>query len=141
MVATHADTALALLARPNPRQRLLLGAFRYSRNDTWLHTDTTILPKAERAQASWNFLLPACVGPVGHAFVSYDMNRLQGVPSTQAHIVTLNAADRIDPGASLGSDAYEHPIYTGASVEAQRLSLSSMAQPGLRRCVSRVGVS
>ena len=120
VVATHADTALALLASPNPRQRLLLGAFRYSRNDTWLHTDTTILPKAERAQASWNFLLPACVGPIGHAFVSYDMNRLQGVPSTQAHIVTLNATDRIDPEQVLARMTYQHPIYTGASVEAQR---------------------
>ena len=120
VVATHADTALALLANPNPRQRLLLGAFRYSRNDTWLHTDTTLLPKAERAQASWNFLLPACVGPIDHAFVSYDMNRLQGVPSTQAHIVTLNATDRIDPEQVLARMTYEHPIYTGASVEAQR---------------------
>ena len=66
------------------RQRSILGAFQYSRNETWLHTDTTLLPEAERAQASWNFLLPACVGPIEHAVVSYDMNRLQGVPSTQA---------------------------------------------------------
>ena len=120
VVATHADTALALLTNPNPRQRFILGAFRYSRNDTWLHTDTTLLPKAERAQASWNFLLPACVGPIDHAFVSYDMNRLQGVPSTQAHIVTLNATDRIDPEQVLARMTYEHPIYTGASVDAQR---------------------
>ena len=69
--------------QPDPRQRSILGAFQYSRNDTWLHTDTTLLPKAERAQASWNFLLPSCVGPIEHAFVSYDMNRLQGIPSTQ----------------------------------------------------------
>lgn len=120
VVATHADTALALLASPNPRQRLLLGAFRYSRNDTWLHTDTTLLPKTERAKASWNFLLPSCVGPIEHALVSYDMNRLQGIPSTQAHVVTLNATDRVDPEQVVARMRYAHPIYTAASVDAQK---------------------
>ncbi len=120
VVATHADTALALLANPSPRQRSILGAFHYSRNDTWLHTDTTLLPQAERARASWNFLLPACVGPIEHASVSYDMNRLQGVRSTRSHIVTLNARDRVDPDQILARMTYEHPIYTAASLSAQR---------------------
>jgi uncharacterized protein len=120
VVATHADTALALLANPSPNQQSILGAFRYSRNETWLHTDATVLPEAERAKASWNFLLPACVGPIGQALVSYDMNRLQGVPSTQTHIVTLNATDRIDPEQVVARMTYEHPIYTSASVDAQR---------------------
>ncbi len=130
VVATHADTALDLLANPSPRQRSILGAFRYSRNDTWLHTDTTLLPKAERAQASWNFLLPTCVGPIDHPVVSYDMNRLQGIPSAQSHIVTLNATDRIDPEQVLARMTYEHPIYTGTSVDAQR-HLSELNGSGL----------
>lgn len=120
VVATHADTALALIPDPTPRQRSILGSFQYSRNETYLHTDTTLLPEADRAQASWNFLLPVCVGPIEHAFVSYDMNRLQGVTSTQPHIVTLNATDRIDPERVLARMTYEHPIYTAASVDAQR---------------------
>ena len=123
VVATHADAALTLLASPTLRERSTLGAFRYSRNDTWLHTDASLLPKAARAQASWNFLLPACSGPIDHAFVSYDMNRLQGVHSAQSHIVTLNATDRIDPDQVLARMTYTHPIYTRSSVEAQtRLS-------------------
>jgi predicted NAD/FAD-binding protein len=120
VVATHADTALSLLARPTHREQSLLEAFRYSRNDAWLHTDATLLPKADRAQASWNFLLPECSGPIDHAFVSYDMNRLQDVHSAQPHVVTLNATDRIDPDHVLARMTYEHPIYTGSSVEAQR---------------------
>ena len=142
VVATHADTALTLLANPSPKQRTILGAFGYSRNDTWLHTDTTLLPKSVRAQASWNFLLSACVGPIDNAVVSYDMNRLQGHSSAQAHIVTLNATDRIDPEQVLARMTYEHPIYTGASVEAQRhLYELNGDKPGLRRRLSRVGVS
>ena len=120
---------LALLANPTLFQRSVLGAFRYSRNDTWLHTDATLLPVARRARASWNFLLPSCVGPTSQALVSYDMNRLQGIPSTRPHIVTLNATDRIDPERVLARMTYEHPISTTASLEAQRHLSSSMA-PG-----------
>jgi predicted NAD/FAD-binding protein len=120
VMAVHADTSLALLANPSSRQRSVLGAFHYSHNDTLLHTDATLLPVAPRARAAWNFRLPACVGPAGQALVSYDMNRLQGVSSSQCHIVTLNATDRIDSDQVLARMTYEHPIYTAASLEAQQ---------------------
>ena len=86
--------------------------------------------------------LVRCVGPIDNAVVSYDMNRLQGHSSAQSHIVTLNATDRIDPEQVLARMTYEHPIYTGASVEAQRhLYRAQRRQAGLRRRLSRVGVS
>ena len=44
VMATHADTSLALLANPSHWQRSVLGAFGYSRNETVLHTDATLLP-------------------------------------------------------------------------------------------------
>ena len=52
--------------------------------------------------------------------MSYDMNRLQGIPSTRPHIVTLNATDRIDPERVLARMTYEHPISTAASLDARR---------------------
>ncbi len=120
VVATHADSALRLLAAPSLDQRSLLGAFHYSRNETWLHTDTTLLTTNARARASWNFTLPSCTGTSDRAIVSYDMNRLQGVASSQAHVVTLNATERIDAEQVLDRMTYEHPIYTLASLSAQR---------------------
>jgi uncharacterized protein len=120
VMAAHADTSLALLANPSPAQRSILGAFRYSHNETFLHTDATLLPDARRARAAWNFLLPSCGSAPDHALVSYDMNRLQGVASNRPHIVTLNATDRIDADQVLARMTYEHPIYTAASLEAQR---------------------
>jgi uncharacterized protein len=119
VMATHADTSLALLAHPSALQRSVLGAFGYSRNDTVLHADATLLPAAPRARAAWNFLMPSCVNTPDHALVSYDMNRLQGLPSTRSHIVTLNGTDRIDPDMVLARMTYEHPIYTAASLRAQ----------------------
>lgn len=120
VVATHADTALALLSNPTPGQRSILGAFEYSRNDTRLHTDATLLPKSKRARAAWNFTLPTCDGLSENVIVSYDMNLLQGVPSSQAHVVTLNATGRVDEGRVLDRMNYEHPIYNAASLAAQR---------------------
>src|SRR5271166_5185862 len=54
VVATHADEALALLADPSARERALLGAFRYSRNEAFLHLDESLMPKRRAAWASWN---------------------------------------------------------------------------------------
>jgi predicted NAD/FAD-binding protein len=119
VVATHANTALSILTNPSPLQRSILGAFHYSRNDTWLHTDTSLLARNKRARAAWNFILPSCDGPSGRALVSYDMNQLQGVPSVQPHVVTLNAVDRVDSDQVLARMTYDHPIYTASSLAAQ----------------------
>jgi len=120
VVATHADTALRLLADPTPQERATLGAFGYSRNETWLHTDDRLLPAAAGARASWNYLLPSCHAGADRVLVSYDMNRLQALPTPTPHLVTLNATDRIDPDRVLARMSYEHPIYTKRSVAAQR---------------------
>jgi uncharacterized protein len=120
VVATHADTALRLLADPTSRERATLGAFGYSRNETWLHTDDRLLPAAPAARASWNYLLPSCHAGADRVLVSYDMNRLQALAARTPHLVTLNATDRIDPDRVLARMTYEHPIYTTRSVAAQR---------------------
>ncbi len=44
IVATHADTALALLAAPTDDERAVLGSFGYSVNRTVLHGDRAFLP-------------------------------------------------------------------------------------------------
>jgi predicted NAD/FAD-binding protein len=120
VVATHADTALRLLDTPTKAELATLDAFGYSSNATWLHTDDRILPRARRAASSWNYLLPDCGANPDRVLVSYDMNRLQGLPGTTPHIVTLNALDRIDETKVLARMTYEHPIYTRTSVAAQK---------------------
>jgi predicted NAD/FAD-binding protein len=45
VVATHPDQALRLLADPTPDEAAVLGAFTYSRNEAWLHHDTSVLPR------------------------------------------------------------------------------------------------
>jgi uncharacterized protein len=120
VMATHADDAVRLLAQSTETERTILGAFTYSRNETWLHADASVLPEARRARSSWNYLLPGCQADTDAVLVSYDMNRLQSLPSRTPHIVTLNATDRIDPDLVVQRMTYEHPIYTLASVAAQQ---------------------
>jgi predicted NAD/FAD-binding protein len=120
VVATHADTALALLADPTDDQRQILGAFGYSRNHTALHTDSRLLPTAERARASWNYLMPSCATSSGDVVVSYDMNRLQQLETATPYVVTLNAAGRVAPEHVVDEMDYDHPVYTLTSVAAQR---------------------
>ncbi|MFJ2024008.1 NAD(P)/FAD-dependent oxidoreductase [Streptomyces sp. NPDC087897] len=119
VIATHPDQALRLLADPTDAERATLGAFRYSRNPTLLHTDTTLLPRARGARASWNYLMPSCAADADRVTVSYDMNRLQRLDAPDGFVVTLNGSDRVDPASVRARMVYEHPVYTPESVAAQ----------------------
>ncbi|KPC78830.1 MULTISPECIES: NAD(P)/FAD-dependent oxidoreductase [unclassified Streptomyces] len=119
VVATHPDQALALLADPTDEEKRTLGAFRYSRNPTLLHTDTTLLPRSRGAAASWNYLMPSCAADADRVTVSYDMNRLQRLDAPERFVVTLNGADRVDPDLVRARMVYEHPVFTPESVAAQ----------------------
>ncbi|MFH9725315.1 NAD(P)/FAD-dependent oxidoreductase [Streptomyces sp. NPDC017254] len=121
VIAVHPDQALRLLADPTEQERRVLGAFTYVRNPTVLHRDTTLLPRSGHARASWNYWLPSCEARPGAVRVSYDMNRLQRLPTHEPHIVTLNPGDRVDESSVLARMTYEHPVYTPESVAAQRL--------------------
>ncbi|MFE1443392.1 NAD(P)/FAD-dependent oxidoreductase [Streptomyces sp. NPDC058739] len=120
VVATHPDQALRLLADPTRPEREVLGAFRYSRNTTLLHTDSRLLPRSRGARASWNYLMPSCEAGADRVRVSYDMNRLQRLDATERFVVTLGGEDRVDPDRVLARMVYEHPVFTPESVAAQR---------------------
>jgi predicted NAD/FAD-binding protein len=119
VIAAHPDHALALLARPTLPERDTLGAFRYAANAVVLHTDTGLLPRRAAARACWNYQQDTCE-PTGPSRISYDLTRLQRLPTTETYLVTLNPAAQIRPAAVRATMTYEHPLYTPASVAAQR---------------------
>jgi uncharacterized protein len=120
VIATHPDQALRLLADPTPAEREVLGAFRYSRNETILHTDGSVLPASRGVRASWNYALPSCAASSSQVEVSYDMGRLQRLPTARPYVVTLNGAGAIRPEHVIAAMSYEHPVYDPAGVAAQR---------------------
>lgn len=124
VIAVHAPQALAMLACPTPLERRILGAMPYSTNHAQLHTDTSLLPRNERARASWNYLTPADGGSEG-VIVTYDMSRLMRLTAVtdRRFLVTLGGAQLVDPRKVIAEMTYEHPLYTPESVAAQaRLS-------------------
>ncbi|MCW0214554.1 MAG: FAD-dependent oxidoreductase [Pseudonocardia sp.] len=125
VVATHPDQALRLLADPTDDEASTLGSFAYSRNETWLHHDTSVLPRTAGARASWNYLKAGCASTGAPVLVSYDMNRLQRLVDPDDYVVTLGGAGRVDEDRVIARMTYEHPIYTPTSVAAQS------ALPGL----------
>ena len=120
VIATHPDAALGMLADPSLAQKEILGAFTYSKNEAWLHTDASILPRRGGARASWNYLKATCSGTEGLPLVSYDMNRLMRLDEPVDYVVTLNGTDRVSRSTVLSRMSYEHPVFTPESLAAQR---------------------
>jgi predicted NAD/FAD-binding protein len=120
VVATHPHQALALLSAQTVAEHEVLGAIGYSVNHTVLHTDTAPLPRTAGAQASWNYRMASCQASTESVVVSYDMNRLMALPGPERYVVSLNSPDLVDPAKVIARMVYEHPIYTPASVAAQR---------------------
>ncbi len=117
VVAAHPDQALSMLAEPTPLQRELLGAMPYSPNTALLHTDTSLLPRAEGARASWNFQRPEQAGD--GVTVTYDLTRLQRLDTETHYLVTLGGEHLVDPAHIIERMEYAHPLYNPASVAAQ----------------------
>ena len=124
VLATHADQALGLLADPSADEVRLLGAFRYSRNRTLLHTDASVLPRSPRAWASWNMATSDCRREGAPVSLTYHLNRLQSRPGPTQFCVSLNLEREPAPGTVLAEMDYTHPILDATAVAAQ---------PGLRR--------
>ena len=114
IVATHADTALALLDAPTEAERSALGAFRYSANETVLHRDSSFLPRRRAAHASWNYVGDPDTAQVA---VTYSMSRLQGLPDDPPYLVTLNP--RTPPAAPIHAVTFTHPQFDRAALLAQ----------------------
>jgi len=118
VLATHADQALAILADTDGTERSLLGAFRYSDNLAVLHRDPSFMPRRRAAWSSWNYVGPR--GGSAGAYVTYWMNRLQGIRSERPLFVTLNPPREPRGDTAMWRQTYAHPIFDARAMAAQR---------------------
>ena len=125
VIATHADAALGMLARPSEDERRILGAFRYQPNQCYLHTDAALMPKRRKVWSSWNYM-----GGEDGVAVTYWMNRLQNLPTREAVFVTLNPHRPVDPARIVAQCAYTHPMYDVATASAQKAIWRLQGAPG-----------
>ena len=118
VIATHPDQALAMLHGATAQERAVLGAIRYQHNRAVLHTDTSVLPRHRGAWAAWNYEASTPEG--GGVCLHYLINRLQPLPWDQPVIVSLNPLRAIARSSVIREFDYEHPVFDGESVRAQR---------------------
>jgi len=121
VIAAHADQALAMLDAPSADEQRLLGAFRYTRNHAVLHSDPSLMPRRKSVWSSWNYLgKPVPNGGGRQLCVTYWMNRLQGLPNETPLFVTLNPIRAPEAGTLIRSEVYEHPLFDGPAMAAQK---------------------
>jgi len=123
VMACHAPTALRVLdARPDEAR--VLGAFRYQKNEAYLHVDRELLPKREKVWSAWNYLAAGDQArglsqerPVA---VTYLINLLQPLPFKTPVMVTLNPYEPPAADKLMRKIGYEHPVMDQAAIDAQR---------------------
>jgi len=121
VIAAHSDQALAMLSDADDRERSILGAIGYSPNSVYLHRDTRLMPKRQRAWASWNFLRWQRQGTTHNdVAVTYWMNPLQGIDHDKPLFVSLNPPVEPDQALTFGKYICEHPQYNAAAFAAQK---------------------
>ncbi|KAL6902091.1 hypothetical protein ACP4OV_004967 [Aristida adscensionis] len=83
----HAADALNLLGTEATHDELrILGAFKYTNSDVYIHCDESLMPRSTSAWSSRNFLGTESRG----ACVTYWLNLLQNIESTRPFLMTLN---------------------------------------------------
>ena len=132
VLATHADTSLSLVSGADDEEQEMLGAFPYQDNSVCLHTDSRVLPESRRAWASWNYRVRNTSST--HTCVTYNMNKLQALDSTQTYCVSLNQDNDIDPDKILHSQVVRHPLFTPGRDAVQANHARLIRRGGLSYC-------
>ena len=131
VLATHSDQALRLLEAPSADERDLLGAIGYRPNRAVLHRDTRLMPKRRKAWAAWTHL--GFSERAGEGGGTYWMNELQSLKGPPL-FVSLNPALEPAPETVLGEWDYEHPVFNGAALAAQKDLWSLQGQRNVWFC-------
>lgn len=135
VMATHADLTLRMLPQADEWQRKLLGPWRYLDNTATLHSDSRLLPANPAARSSWNYRRLAGEQKPS---LTYDMNRLQRLPTITPYLVSLNAEDQVEESKVIGQWHYAHPQYDTQSMSTQAF-LPRLNREGLAFCGSYHG--
>lgn len=116
--ATHSDDTLRLLSDATAVEQATLGAIKYQPNSVVLHSDTSIMPKRRRVWASWNYTEDASKS-ADQIDLTYWMNSLQELDTTDDYMVTLNSTRPIREDLIWDECTLRHPVYDTAAIAAQ----------------------
>ena len=119
VIAAHADDALQLLGDADEQERNVLGSFEYVSNHAVLHRDALFMPQRRRLWSSWNYLANTAADSESLS-VTYWMNKLQPLATSNNLFVTLNPAKPITDDKIIDEFQYAHPLFNQTAMAAQR---------------------
>jgi predicted NAD/FAD-binding protein len=128
--ACHSDQVLKILSDKTQAELDILSAIPYQENTVFLHHDSSLMPKRKLAWAAWNYHVTDPYS--GRVAVTYNMNILQNLQSSEPLLVTLNHTKPINPAKVIKRLTYTHPIYTlaGAAAQARHAEISGKNRTG-----------
>ncbi|MBF0197645.1 MAG: FAD-dependent oxidoreductase [Planctomycetes bacterium] len=117
VMAVHSPQALAMIENPSHHEKRVLGALKYQKNLATLHKDSQYLPERISARACWNVHLDK--EDRDSIAVTYWMNKLQGLDTSEDICVTLNSPEPIEDKHIFAQFQYDHPFFDKGAIVAQ----------------------
>lgn len=124
--ASHADETREFITDLTAQEREILAPFHYQKNETWLHTDESVMPRLKSNWSAWNQ-----VHRDGERFTVYYMNKLQPISKQKNYFVNINGNRFVDESKVLKKITYHHPVFNLETEKSQaRLpELNSLPSP------------
>lgn len=122
VLATHPPQTSEILGDGATHdEREVLEAFHFWPNEVLLSTDTSYLPKSERAWAAWNWYSESGEMTKDRLSLTYFINRLQQLPPEAPPVLeTLNEHHPPAPASVLARMVFDHPMYSADAIAAQK---------------------
>jgi predicted NAD/FAD-binding protein len=139
VIACHANQALRLVEQPTPRERSLLGAFRYQRNRALLHSDASLMPRRRSVWSAWNYLSNEGKRGTEAVSVSYWMNYLQRLDHVPPLFVSLNPLVEPRAASVFAELEYSHPVFDRRAITAQAQLHNLQGENGIWYCGTYFG--
>ena len=108
ILACHANESLALLSEPSDTEQKVLSEFQYVTNTAFLHTDEELMPKNKSAWSSWNSISKK---DLTNTCVTYWLNQLQNLKTSQNYFLTLNPIQNIEQDNIIQRVIFTHPYF------------------------------
>ena len=138
--ATHADITLRLLGdAATPAERRVRAAFRYTPNEGVLPTDDSFMPSRRAAWSSWNYRGERTEAHDQQLCITYWMNLLQVLKTTQNYFVTLNPTHEVDPNKTIKRIVFDHPLFDANAIAAQSQLADLQGRCGVWYCGAYFG--
>ena len=105
--ANHSNEALKILKDLDLDEKQYLSKIKYQNNIAYLHSDVSLMPKNFKTWSSWNYIS----SKKDNLCVTYWMNLLQHLETSQNIFVTLNPYKLPKKTTIFRKINYSHPIF------------------------------